>query len=41
MLKEPGNWMELGSADEQKPTKEETVEAWRRSEKILLVIAMV
>ena len=33
MLKKHGDWMELGSADEQKPAKEETVEAWGRSEK--------
>jgi hypothetical protein len=32
MLKKHGDWMELGSADEQKPTKEGTVEAWGRSE---------
>jgi hypothetical protein len=32
MLKEHGDWMELGSADEQKPAKEGTVEAWARSE---------
>lgn len=32
MLKKHGDWMELGSADEQKPAKEETVEAWGRSE---------
>lgn len=32
MLKEHGGWMELGSADEQKPAKEGTVEAWARSE---------
>ena len=32
MLKKQGDWMELGSADEQKPAKEWTVEAWRRSE---------
>lgn len=32
MLKKPGDWMELGSADEQKPAKEGTVEAWARSE---------
>lgn len=31
MLKEKGDWMELGSADEQKPVKEGTVEAWGRS----------
>ena len=28
MLKSHGDWMELGSADEQKPAKEGTVEAW-------------
>jgi len=33
MLKKHGDWMELGSADEQKPAKEGTVEAWGRSEK--------
>ena len=32
MLKKHGDWMELGSADEQKPAKEGTVEAWGRSE---------
>lgn len=31
MLKEHGDWMELGSADEQKAAKEGTVEAWGRS----------
>jgi len=31
MLKKHGDWMELGSADEQKPAKEGTVEAWARS----------
>ncbi len=31
MLKKRGDWMELGSADEQKPAKEGTVEAWGRS----------
>lgn len=31
MLKKYGDWMELGSADEQKPAKEGTVEAWGRS----------
>lgn len=31
MLKKQGEWMELGSADEQKPSKEGTVEAWGRS----------
>ena len=32
MLKEHGDWVALGSADEQKPAKEDTVEAWARSE---------
>lgn len=32
MLKKHGDWMELGGADEQKPAKEGTVEAWGRSE---------
>lgn len=32
MLKAHGDWMELGSADEQKTAKEGTVEAWGRSE---------
>ncbi len=32
MLTAHGGWMELGSADEQKPAKEGTVEAWGRSE---------
>jgi hypothetical protein len=31
MLKKHGDWVELGSADEQKPAKEGTVEAWARS----------
>ena len=31
MLKTHGDWMELGGADEQKPAKEGTVEAWGRS----------
>lgn len=33
MLKKHKDWMELGSADEQKPAREGTVEAWGRSEK--------
>ncbi len=33
MLKKHGDWMELGAADEQKPAKEGTVEAWGRSKK--------
>src|SRR5688572_22499123 len=32
MLVEHGDWMALGSADEQKPAKADTVEAWARSE---------
>lgn len=32
MLKSYGDWMLLGSADEQKPAAEGTVEAWGRSE---------
>jgi hypothetical protein len=31
MLQEEGGWVELGGADEQKPAKEGTVEAWGRS----------
>ncbi len=33
MLKQHGDWMDLGSADEQKDAKEGTVEAWGRSPK--------
>ncbi len=32
-LKKHGDWMELGSVDEQKPAREGTVEAWGRSPK--------
>ncbi len=32
MLRERGDWVELGSADEQKPAKDGTVEAWGRAE---------
>jgi hypothetical protein len=32
MLKAHGDWMLLGSADEQKPVAEGTVEAWARSD---------
>ena len=32
MLKTRGDWVLLGSADEQKEAKEGTVEAWARSE---------
>jgi hypothetical protein len=31
MLREHGDWMPLGAADEQKPAAEGTVEAWGRS----------
>ena len=31
-LREQGDWVPLGSADEQKPATEGTVEAWARSE---------
>lgn len=31
MLKENGGWIELGGADEQKPAKDGTIEAWGRS----------
>ncbi len=31
MLKKHGDWMLLGSADEQKQAKDDTVEAWARS----------
>jgi hypothetical protein len=31
MLKERGDWVPLGNADEQKPAAEGTVEAWARS----------
>ena len=33
MLKKHGDWMLLGSADEQKPAADGTVEAWVRSDK--------
>lgn len=32
MLKANGDWVELGAADEQKPAKPNTVEAWGRDE---------
>ena len=32
MLKKHGDWLLLGSADEQKPAAPNTVEAWGRSE---------
>jgi len=31
MLRAHGDWVELGSADEQKPAREGTVEAWGRA----------
>jgi hypothetical protein len=31
-LREQGDWVPLGAADEQKPPKDGTVEAWARSE---------
>jgi hypothetical protein len=31
MLRDRGDWVELGSADENKPAKDGTVEAWARS----------
>ncbi len=37
MLTTHGDWMELGSADEQKPAKDGTVEAWARSRATRLV----
>jgi hypothetical protein len=33
MLKDSGDWVPLGSADEQKPAADGTVEAWGRSSK--------
>ena len=33
MLKKHGDWLPLGSSDEQKPAAEGTVEAWARSSK--------
>ena len=33
MLKQHGDWMPLGGADEQKPASDGTVEAWGRSPK--------
>ncbi|SOD80218.1 DUF6855 family protein [Spirosoma fluviale] len=32
MLKQHGDWVELGATDEQKPAKAGTIEAWGRSE---------
>ena len=32
MLRQRGDWVDLGSADEQKPAKDGTVKAWGRSE---------
>ena len=33
MLQDHGDWMPLGTADEQKPAPEGSVEAWARSDK--------
>ncbi len=38
MLKKHKDWMELGSADEQKPAKEGTFEAWGVVKIIRLVV---
>lgn len=32
LLKAPGDWMDLGSTDEQKPAQPGTVEAWGRAD---------
>jgi hypothetical protein len=32
MLRDHGDWIDLGSADENKPAKDGTLEAWARSE---------
>ena len=32
MLEQRGDWVDLGSADEQKPAKDGTVESWGRGE---------
>ena len=40
MLKKHGDWLELGSADEQKPAKDGTVEAWGIRRKIRLKVGM-
>jgi hypothetical protein len=32
MLREAGDWVPLGAADEQKPAKDGTVEAWARAQ---------
>jgi hypothetical protein len=32
LLRARGDWMALGSADEQKPAKADTVEAWARAD---------
>ena len=41
MLKAHGDWMDLGSADEQKPAKEGTVEAWDALKPIQIPVGMV
>ena len=40
MLKKHGDWIDLGGADEQKPAKDGTVEAWAVRQKTLLVAGM-
>ena len=40
MLAKRGDWMELGSADEQKEAKSGTVEAWGRSVEIRSAVGM-
>ena len=40
MLKAKGEWMPLGSADEQKLAEEGTVEAWGRSPRTQLADGM-
>lgn len=32
MLRERGDWVELGAADEKKPAKDGTIEAWGRAD---------
>ena len=40
MLETAGGWVELGGADEQKPDKEGTVEAWDAPRRIQSVAGM-
>ena len=41
MLKAAADWVELGGADEQKPAKDGSVEAWGRSQTTRLVAGTV